>query len=450
MCCCIFCRSSIPKSTLFMGKTVDKIVNNIVDDIVDNIMDNVVNNEDTYEEHGLVKVKTRTRDVVVTIQDPESTNIKIEVEKEDIDKEDGGEPEIIQIEGQIKIGARRSLIERDRCVLKKLYIDKLPTLTSHEYSFMMLAELLICISAAVRLVLLNARHANLEKDDGLYRFTRVLYEIDHDASSISLKDLSRTHIILSSVSLLILLPNLFLLGLYPEVHISLILQFFLSFGTFVITSYNLKVLSVLHSQYENVFNSTMNSCSQRHTCVHASSSWAVFVTIILFVVTTLLRLLFRTKVRSFIVNLKCIGRFVELYTSRRGRDFLSLTMLLFLAFSLTSGAVILSKRQIDDANNQDGMNSEFFIEAAGSFVVVVWLLLLLWIYSQVHHRFTHTYNVKRSALDEVLAELVEQNIEGSEEPDVSKFAYCPVSKNPEKPVCSGQRIVGSTKDRPIN
>ena len=125
-------------------------------------------------------------------------------------------------------------------------------------------------------------------------------------------------------------------------------------------------------------------------------------------------------------------------------------MKLFLAFSLTSGAVILSKRQIDDANNQDGMNSEFFIEAAGSFVVVVWLLLLLWIYSQVHHRFTHTYNVKKSALDEVLAELVEQNIEGSEEPDVSKFAYCPVSKNPEKPVCSGQRIVGSTEDRPIN
>jgi len=418
---------------------VDEIVDDFVNDIMNGFVDNCEN---------LVTMKStyKTEDRNKTIDDPESIIVMHEDDIKDDKAED--EEQSINILGEVEIGAQRKLIERDRCVFEKLNIDKPPTLTSFEYSLILLAELFILISASIRLVLLNSSFGKEEEHEEIHRLSRVLYEIDHDPSGISFEDLRRTHITLSAITSLILLPNMFLLGLHPKAHFSLILQFLISIGAFVISSYNVKVLVGISSQYEkgfNTSNSTSNSCSQRQFCIHATSSWVLYVTIIMFIVTTFLRLIFKTRIKSWIVDLKCLGRFVRFSVSKIGRDILSLSMLIFLAISVISGSVIISRRTIISIKNQKDVDLYLTIETVGSIVVAVWLILLVWIHFQVHYRFTKISKVNKGALDEAL-KLADLNRHVLKDSEVSKFAYCPITKNTVKPVCSGQRITEYNND----
>jgi len=429
-----------------MSKIVDKMVINIVDDFVDDFVDDIMNDiVCNSENHVTMKSTYKTEDRNKTIDDPDSIIVIHEDDKNDDKAED--EEQKINILGEVVIGARRKLIERDRWAFENLNIDKQPTLTSFEYSLIILAELFILISATIRLVLLNSSFGRQEELEEIHTLTRVLYEIDHDPSSISFEDLKRTHITLSAITSLILLPNMFLLGLHPKAHFSLIIQFLISIGAFVITSYNVKVLVGLSSQYEKGFNTSnsSNSCSQRHSCIHATSSWVLYVTIIMFIVTTFLRLIFKTRFKSWIVDLKCIGRFVRFSISKIGRDILSLSMLIFLAISVISGSVIISRRTIISIKNQTEVDLYLTVETVGSIVVAVWLILLVWIHFQVHYRFTKSSNENKGALDEAL-KLADLNRYVPNDSEVSKFAYCPITKNTVKPVCSGQRITEYNND----
>ena len=120
--------------------------------------------------------------------------------------------------------------------------------------------------------------------------------------------------------------------------------------------------------------------------LHQGRQLAVLARIIMFIVTTFLRLIFKTRFKSWIVDLKCIGRFVKFCISKGGRDILSLSMLIFLAISVISGSVIISRRIVNSIKNQKDVDLYLTIETVGSIVVAVWLILLVWIHFQVHYR----------------------------------------------------------------
>ena len=75
--------------------------------------------------------------------------------------------------------------------------------------------------------------------------------------------------------------------------------------------------------------------------------------------------------------------------------------------------------------------------------MVCWLLLLFWIYAQIHHRYTHTILVKKDVLEEELELLCERHKQAlTDVKKISRFSYNPVSMNPDNPVNSGHEFDG--------
>ena len=125
-------------------------------------------------------------------------------------------------------------------------------------------------------------------------------------------------------------------------------------------------------------------------------------------------------------------------------------MLLFLTFSIISGIVLnmgTKFRHIPDEDLEvyviDGMRLfEVIVDTITTLFTVSWLLLLFWIYAQVHHRFTHTMFVEEEEFEEELEKLGEEYYETLADQEVSMYGYHPVSKDPDYPVDSGHNYVG--------
>ena len=118
-------------------------------------------------------------------------------------------------------------------------------------------------------------------------------------------------------------------------------------------------------------------------------------------------------------------------------------MLLFLTFTVISGSVLNMKQRFRGVKSVAlDRETEVVVDAIYIVFTVTWLLLLFWIYCQVHHRYTHTMLVRESLLEQELAMLGDRHKEALLDNKYSKYSYCPHSKEPDHPVNSGQRYDG--------
>ena len=350
--------------------------------------------------------------------------------------------ELIQVQGDGRLGDMRKLISSESKMLQRLGVDMDPELTKNENCLIMVAHFLIIVSATSRIVIT----AMLPEESKLEN----LSPMDEECLD-KLLDLKKKHVIMSTIVAKIFLPHLFLFGLVPEGRVTLFLQILMSIATFVLTIANAQVQNGIMNTYDNksclYFQvNNLTDCQGRKSCNHHSTSWVLLVTIIAFVLITILRILFRTKIKNLILGFKVLGPCIKFITSRRGRDFVAITMLLFLTLSITSGTVLNMgfkfRMQVYDKEDVKTRIFEAIFDTITTLVTVTWLMLLFWIYAQVHHRFTHSLLVEEDMLEEELERLGEEYKDTLMGHDASMYGYHPLSQHPDCPVDSGHKYSG--------
>ena len=340
------------------------------------------------------------------------------------------------------IGKTRLLKLSETRLLKRLKIEENPKLEIKEKILITIAVILILTSFVTRILLTTYLEHDEESNQSFPRTIERMLSTEErlDDTQTHLEDLKMVHIIGTSVTGLLLLPHLFLLGLLPEKGLNLIAQLIVSVVILAVGAFNEHNQVLIGVYHDHVGD----SCHTRFSCNHASVSAVLYVINVFFVVTTIFRILLQTKYRPNIVNLKCIGPYIEFFLSRRSRDFQSLTMLLFLTFAVVSGAVLHKRQRFNGLiHNVPNRLTEIIVDAVSTLSMVCWLLLLFWIYAQIHHRYTHTILVKKDVLEEELELLCERHKQAlTDVKKISRFSYNPVSMNPDNPVNSGHEFDG--------
>merc|ERR1712126_281659 len=396
------------------------------------------------------------------------------------DNNDGAD-ELIRVHGDAKLGDMRKLINSESELLRRHGVHVDPELTKNEYFLIVVAHVLIVVSAIARfsitITLPELPHAlPLEDDKDSWEFSMMEMEMEESGSEGLINCSNKTeeyalrwlmvhkkrHVLLSTVVAMFILPHLFLLGLVPEGRMSLFLQMVMSIATIVLSIFNFRyqrgLLDTFHLCSSHTRFQNWTTCTGRKSCNHKHSSWLLLITIGFFVITTILRILFRTKIKNLIIGIRILGPVVELGTSRRGRDFQALAMLLFLTYSIISGTVLnmgTKFRYVQDGDVVEGELPfsrlvEVIADTGATLLTVFWLLLLFWIYAQVHHRFTHTLLVEEDLFEEELEQLGEEFHDALIDHEASMYGYHPVSKDPDYPVDSGHNYVGHNHKRTIS
>lgn len=361
---------------------------------------------------------------------------------------DEEETDMIHIQGRIQLGERRKLIKSETELFERLNITSNPTLGQYEKRLFYMAEFLIIVSAVARFaIIFISEGSNSAGRENLVQLVENLG--DPGAPGKSVKELRDLHVIMTVISSMILLPNLFLLGLFPEGRLSLFIQMVMSVAVIVITSFDVTTQTSLRERLSK--NGTDKEyCKERKSCNHKDDVAYLYISILWFVATTIIRILFLTKLKSWLINLKCLGFYIKFLTSRRARDFVSLAMLLFLSFTIVSGSALHKRcvfHPILSTTLDPWRKAQIVFDAVTTILTISWLLLLFWIYSQVHHKFTHTLRVETKVLEEELRKLGERHQNTLVDHDVSIHGYCPMSRNPDFPVKSGQKVAGQVHEQ---
>ena len=364
------------------------------------------------------------------------------------DTDDNVKDELTDIRGRNQLGERRKLIISETKLFERLNVATDPTLGKYEKRLFYIAEFLILVSAAARLaIIFISEGSNSAGREYLLHLIENL--ADQDLPEESEKQLRDKHVFMTVISSMILLPNLFLLGLFPEGRVSLFIQMVMSIAVIVITSFD---VTTQHKLEARLSEKNPDYCKERKSCHHKSVTTYLYISILWFVTTTMARIIFMTKLKTWLIDLKCLGFYIKFLTSRRARDFVSLAMLLFLSFTIVSGSALHKRcvfHPILSTTLDPWRKAQIVLDAVTTVVTVSWLLLLFWTYSQVHHKFTHTLRVETEVLEEELRKLGDRYKNTLTDQDVSIHGYCPASRNPDFPVDSGQMVAGQAL-KPVN
>ena len=122
------------------------------------------------------------------------------------------------------------------------------------------------------------------------------------------------------------------------------------------------------------------------------------------------------------------------------RDFLALVLMLFLAFTLMSGIILYTNEKYKEYKDEDLVPKwDLALEMTSSCTTVFMLILSIWIYAQVHHRFTHTRRVEEAVLMAELEKLGEEHQKSIVDYDrqrIARSGYSPHTGEAEFPVRS--------------
>ena len=206
-----------------------------------------------------------------------------------------------------------------------------------------------------------------------------------------------------------------------------------------------------------------STCKQEGSCNHTRVSSLLYGGVLLFSLTTIVRCFFHTRFKQWVINIRCIGPFIENFAGRASRDFQALVLMLFLAFSIVSGIVLNKKLQLRDSavkgakdeksriagepyttlENTFDQKWNSILDEVSSVTSVLWLMLSFWIYAQVHHRFTHIYRVSEEVFLEEMQQLGDKHKDATldfDRQNIQRTGYSPITEPTELPATSGQLI----------
>ena len=353
--------------------------------------------------------------------------------------------EMIHIQGRTRLGERRQLTISESKLYKRLNVATDPSLGRQEYKLICIVSILIIFTFTARIILTIKVYFEPDKNkrpESVDHLMEMLIDPSASSRNDQIDDINQfrfLHVILAALSSMLFLPFLFLLGLIPEGRMNLIAQMVMSIIVIGISVANESIQRKITLHYNETYSGEEFKRTRKRSENHASVSTWIYVGVLAFVLSTMLRILFRTKLKKWLVNFKIIGFYINFFTSRTCRDFLSLAMLLFLSFTVVSGSCLYKKITFQMYKDY---KVEIILDAFIIALTICWLLLLFWIYSQVHHRYTHTLKAETKVLDEELRKLGKRHEKTLLDKEVGSHAYCPMSRNPDRPVNSGQNVPG--------
>ena len=139
-----------------------------------------------------------------------------------------------------------------------------------------------------------------------------------------------THVLLTALAWMLLLPFLLVTSLCRDSTLTVVLRLLLSAAALVVTSLSL-----------GLWELPASPCTDRGSCNHKSMSVALVVMTFLFLLTTILRLVFKTRAKKKLVKVRIIGAILEEISSQGSHRIQQLVLALLMSLAVSSGNHLL-------------------------------------------------------------------------------------------------------------
>ena len=139
-----------------------------------------------------------------------------------------------------------------------------------------------------------------------------------------------THVLLTALAWMLLLPFLLVTSLCRDSTLTVVLRLLLSAAALVVTSLSLGLWELPDTP-----------CTDRGSCNHKSMSVALVVMTFLFLLTTILRLVFKTRAKKKLVKVRIIGAILEEISSQGSHRIQQLVLALLMSLAVSSGNHLL-------------------------------------------------------------------------------------------------------------
>ena len=139
-----------------------------------------------------------------------------------------------------------------------------------------------------------------------------------------------THVLLTALAWMLLLPFLLVTSLCRDSTLTVVLRLLLSAAALVVTSLSLSLWELPDTP-----------CTDRGSCNHKSMSVALVVMTFLFLLTTILRLVFKTRAKKKLVKVRIIGAILEEISSQGSHRIQQLVLALLMSLAVSSGNHLL-------------------------------------------------------------------------------------------------------------
>ena len=244
------------------------------------------------------------------------------------------------------------------------------------------------------------------------------------------EEIKTLHILTATVVHVFLLPQLYMLVLVGREKTTIVFQFI--FVLLLILYTGVTQGHGLHSILQHT-----QPCDKEGTCVHKSWSWFLFTNLLVFVSIIMVRLMFHTRCKSWLLGVRVVGPLLDFMVSRKVREYQGLCLLLALSATTVSGFSVLSDRRSIMGGLTVGVAVADLIS---SFLTLAGLLGLVSIYLLTHYGHSHRRVVPRSALEAALLGLAEEHAEVLQgDTRISSVKYSPFTKSCS-PGASEQRL----------
>ena len=251
-----------------------------------------------------------------------------------------------------------------------------------------LVEALLAAGMVTRLLTLH-----LEGQFSNFSFSEAFGHWFHGARQDDLhiesdrEQIKTVHILTATVVHVFLLPQLYMLVLVGREKTTIVFQFI--FVLLLIIYTGVTQGHDLHSILQH-----KESCGEEGTCAHRSWSWFLFTNLLVFVSIILVRLLFHSRCKSWLLGFRVLGPLLDFLVSRKVREYQGLCLLLALSATTVSGFSVLSDRKSIMGGVTVGLAVTDFLS---SLFTLAGLLGLVSIYLLTHYGHSHSHSPRRAA-----------------------------------------------------
>ena len=342
----------------------------------------------------------------------------------------------------LSLGPTRLLKNSENNLLARLGLSTTPTTGQSGLLLVLLAELLLCCGAAGRML-------SFQMNDQLDRLDLkmdLLWDLlkGENVEEINRLDLSLLHMMTATLGHMILIPQLYILVVYAEEKLTLMLQLVLALLVVVLAlgMHALDVKLENQAKPENVTQEAEDDHQDRGLGLHKAWGWILAINIIIFLTITFIRVLFNLRLKNWIINIKCIGPIINFLVSRRSREFQSLVLIIVLSVTVLSGMILNTNLLYSDKSEEmiQSKTSALLVDLMSALVCLLGLMVLFMIYLYSHTSYSHTRVVGEHRLEQELVMLGERHKQVLVRDNaISKTKYCPVTRS-ARPGDSGQLL----------
>ena len=332
------------------------------------------------------------------------------------------------------LGPTRLLKNSEKNLMARLGMSTVPTYGRGGLLLVLLAELLLVFGAASRMVSLHTSGQLNRVTEVLDTFWELFY--GNVETEIDAKVIKPLHMITATCGHMLLIPQLYILVVYAEEKVTIVLQLVLVLLVMVLTL----ITQTVHTIMGNTEIEELN-CETKKSCFHILLAWMLLVNICIFLSIIIIRLIFSCRLKNWIIGIKIIGPIIDFSVSRRSRDFQSLVLIIILIVTVMSGMILntdqLHSSKLDEINSKEVV---VVTDLVSALVCLAGLLVLFIIYFYSHTCYSHTKVVSEHRLEQELTLLGERHKEVlMKNRKVSKNKYCPVTRT-ARPGNSGQML----------